>query len=144
MRLFFMMLMLILSMSHGDIAFCDPFDDGEGYVNRGAPEMLGYAGLAMMMLNYVLFGLAAVVFGKALLNNAPWLVYCSQLFARPWSFGIRKSVEGHRHWLDIPLTVLMIIIWIFICQGFNELGFGSIAMIGLAFMAVLLLKMFKS
>jgi len=126
-----------------DVAWADPLDAGEGYVNRGAPEMLGIAGLTMMMLNYVLFALAAVVFGRALIRNAPWLLYCSALYARPYSFLLKRE-EMDRHAMDIPLTVVMTVTWIFICQGFNELGLGAVAMIGLAFMAVLVLKILKS
>jgi len=135
--------MLLLLMVCGDAAMADPFDADEGYVNRGAPDMLGYAGLAMLMLNYVLFGLAAVVFGKALANKAPWMKHISRIFSKPWSFGVQKEVRDDRHWADIPLTVVLMILWIFLCQWFNEFGLGAVAMIGLALMAVLVLRMLK-
>jgi len=67
----------------GYMAWVDPFDADEAYVNRGAPEMMGIAGLGMIMLNYVLFSLAIVVFGKAMLNHAPWLERMARIFARP-------------------------------------------------------------
>jgi len=140
MKLLWMVLMLV---AFGDAAMADPLDAGEAYVNRGAPDMLGYTGLAMLMLNYVLFGVAAVVFGKALFANAPWLLYISRVFAKPWSFGVRKQWQPGRHWADIPLTVVLMIVWIFICQWFNEFGLGAVAMIGLALMAVLLLRMMR-
>jgi len=140
MKLFWM---LLLFLTVGDTAMADPFDADEGYVNRGAPDMLGYAGLGMLMLNYVLFGVAAVVFGKALFANAPWLQYVSRVFSKPWSFGVQKHWQGGRHWADIPLTVILMVVWIFICQWFNEFGLGAVAMIGLALMSVLLLKMLK-
>ncbi len=121
-----------------EYALADPLDAGEGYVNRGAPDMLGYAGLAMLMLNYVLFGLAAVVFGKALVQKAAWLEYIAHMFAQPWSFAIRKQEQ--RHWVDLPLTIIFIVVWIFFCQWLNESGLGALAMIGLALMSVLFLK----
>ena len=31
-----------------DTSWADPLDDGEGYVNRGAPDMLGVSGLALL------------------------------------------------------------------------------------------------
>ncbi|MDQ6974851.1 MAG: hypothetical protein Q9M10_08180 [Mariprofundaceae bacterium] len=136
-------LMLALLIVYGDTAMADPFDAGEGYVNRGAPDMLGYAGLTMLMLNYVLFGLAAVVFGKGLAKKTPWLVHMSRIFEKPWSFGIQKEERDDRHWADIPLTVLLMVLWIFLCQWFNEFGLGAIAMIGLALMAVFVLRMLK-
>jgi len=135
--------MLLIYFACGDVAIADPFDADEGYVNRGAPDMLGYTGLAMLMLNYVLFGVAAVVFGKALVAKAAWLQYVSRFFAKPWSFGVRKQWQQGRHWADIPLTVLLMVLWIFLCQWFNEFGLGAVAMIGLALMSVLLLKMLK-
>jgi len=140
MKLFWM---LLIFLTVGDAAMADPFDADEGYVNRGAPDMLGYAGLGMLMLNYVLFGVAAVVFGKALVANTAWLQYVSRVFSKPWSFGVRKQWKDGRHWADIPLTVILMVLWIFICQWFNEFGLGAVAMIGLALMAVLLLRMFK-
>ncbi|MDQ6952432.1 MAG: hypothetical protein Q9M15_02780 [Mariprofundaceae bacterium] len=135
--------MLLLLMANGDAAMADPFDADEGYVNRGAPDMLGYAGLAMLMLNYVLFGIAAVVFGKGLAKKTPWLLHISRIFAKPWSFGMQKEVRDDRHWADIPLTVVIMVLWIFLCQWFNEFGLGAVAMIGLALMAVLVLHMLK-
>jgi len=134
-------LMFVFLMVYGDTAMADPFDADEAYVNRGAPDMLGYAGLAMLMLNYVLFGLAAVVFGKALANKAAWLEYIGHVFAQPWSFAIRKQQE--RHAADLPLTIILMVVWIFMCQWLNEFGLGALAMIGLALMAVLFVKSLK-
>jgi len=131
-------LMVTLWMVCGDTAMADPLDAGEGYVSRGAPDMLGYAGLAMLMLNYVLFGLAAIVFGKALANKAVWLEYTGHVFAQPWSFGVHKQKQ--RHWADLPLMVVLMVVWIFMCQWLNEFGLGALAMIGLALMAVLFVK----
>jgi len=127
----------------GDNAWADPFDADEAYVNRGAPDMLGYTGLALMMLNYVLFGLAVVVFGKALVKGSAWLVYVSQVVSKPWSFGVKRVWQEGRHWSDIPLTVVMVVCWVFLCQFFNEMNMGAVAMIGLAFMAVVLLRLMK-
>jgi len=138
-----LLLMFVLLMVYGDTAMADPFDADEAYVNRGAPDMLGYAGLAMLMLNYVLFGIAAVVFGKGLAKKTPWLLKVSQIFAKPWSFGVQKEERDDRHWADMPLTVVIMVLWIFLCQWFNEFGLGAVAMIGLALMAVLVLRMLK-
>jgi hypothetical protein len=126
-----------------DTAWADPLDDGEGYVNRGAPDMLGMGGLALLMFNYVMFGLAAVVFGRALIQDKPWLQYVSRVVSKPWSFGVRKQWVDGRHWADIPLMIVLIVVWIFICQFFNEMGMGTLAMIGLALMAVTVLKLMK-
>ncbi len=136
-----LLIILLLGILLPEYALADPLDADEGYVNRGAPDMLGYAGLAMLMLNYVLFGLAAVVFGKGLTQKAPWLNYLAQAFAQPWSFAIRKQQQ--RHWADLPLTIILIVVWIFACQWLNEFGLGALAMIGLALMAVLFLKSLK-
>jgi len=130
-------------MVGGDMCWADPFDDGEAYVNRGAPEMLGMAGLAMMMLNYVLFGLAVVIFGKAMINRTPWLELIAKSFARPWSYGVKGVWQNQRHALDMPLMIAILVAWIFLCQFFNEMGLGVLAMIGLALMAVVFLRMLK-
>ncbi|MDQ6994691.1 MAG: hypothetical protein Q9M18_03755 [Mariprofundaceae bacterium] len=136
-------LMFILWMVCGDTAIADPFDADEAYVNRGAPDMLGYAGLAMLMFNYVLFGLAAYVFGKGFAKKTPWLIQLGKIFSKPWSFGIQKEERDDRHWADIPLMVLLIILWIFLCQWFNEFGLGAVSMVGLALMAILIIRMLK-
>ncbi len=126
-----------------DTSWADPLDDAEGYVTRGAPKMMDTSGLVFLGLDYVCFALAVVFFGRALIQNKPWLQYLSRVVSRPWSFGIGKQWHETRHRADTPLMVMIVVIWIFLCQFLSEMSLGVLAMIGLALLAVVILKFIK-
>jgi len=51
--------------------------------------------------------------------------------------------QAQRHGFDMFLMLVILVGWIFLCQFFNEMGLGVLAMIGLALMAVVFLRMLK-
>ncbi len=127
-----------------DTSWADPLDDAEGYVTRGAPKMMDASGLVFLAFDYICFALAVVFFGRALVQDKSWLQYLSRVIARPWSFGVHQQWHETRHRADTPLMVMMVVIWIFLCQFLSEMSLGVLAMIGLALLAVVMLKLIKA
>jgi len=130
--------------------WADPFDDAEGYVNRqGPPPWMDGVDVGMLILSYGVFALALIGLGWLLFKKPEAMHRLESVILRPFKaiFATAQRLGG------VSAIMLQIIgglaafltlsVWVFFCQWLKHEGFGALCMLGLAFAALMLVRLLK-
>ncbi len=131
-------------------AMADPLDRGEAYTTRaGSPPWMDKIDFGLLLVDYGIFALTLVALGW-LLFKKPHLLYRLESIVRaPFAgiFAAARRAGGVTEFLLQMLGGLAIFLslaaWIFFCQWLKHMGLGALSMIGLAFAALLLVRLIK-
>jgi len=128
----------------------DPLDRGEAYTMRsGPPEWMDNVDLGLLLVDYGIFALTLVALGWLLFKKPDYLHRLESLVRAPFSaiFTAAKRVGGVTEFMLQMIGGLAVFValavWVFFCQWLKHVGLGALAMIGLAFVALLLVRMIK-
>jgi len=131
-------------------AFADPLDKGEAYTTRqGPPEWMDGIDFTWLLVDYAVFALIVIALGWVLTkriklfesfeNTICWPFNQLLALASKLPIIFREFAQG-----IVGLTVLfMVVAWVMFCQWLYHYGFGAISMAGLAFEAVILVRLIK-
>jgi len=131
-------------------AWADPLDKGEAYTTRaGPPEWMDGVDVGLLLINYGVFALSVIGLGWVLFKKP---VYLKQLEAKvlyPFKriFALAKRQGGFVEILLQTLGGLAAFLalagWVFFCQWLKHEGLGALSMFGLAFAALMLVRLLK-
>ncbi|RMH52739.1 MAG: hypothetical protein D6682_01360 [Zetaproteobacteria bacterium] len=128
-------------------ALADPLDQGEGYATRGvAPSMLDRGDVALLLVDYGVFALAVVALGWVALRRPGLLLRLEQYLRAPFAAifaaaGRAGGVAGIvLHLIGVMVVLLALAVWIFACQWLKHAGLGALSMVGLALLALVLVR----
>jgi hypothetical protein len=143
------LIFLILACCPG-LALADPLDRGEAYTMRsGPPEWMDNVDLSLLLVDYGIFALTLIGLGWLLFNKPTYLARLESVVRAPFTviFAAAKRAGGITEFMLQLFGGLAIFIslgaWVFFCQWLKHIGLGALAMIGLAFVALLLVRMIK-
>ncbi|MDX8413042.1 MAG: hypothetical protein R8J85_03050 [Mariprofundales bacterium] len=131
-------------------AMADPLDRGEAYTTRQTPpEWMDSVDFGLLLVDYGVFALTLIGLGWLLLKK-PHLLYRLETVVRaPFSaiFAAAKDAGGVLEYVLQLFGIVSIFVAlgvaVFFCQWLNHIGLGALSMIGLAFVALLLVRMIK-
>jgi len=133
-----------------ELVLADPLDAGEAYTTRGgAPEWMDKVDLGLLLVDYGIFALAIIAMGWLLLKRPQYLYRLESLVRYPFQMiftaatrcgGMIEFILQLFGGLAVFLTLAS---WIFFCQWLKHLGLGALSMVGLAFAALILVRMIK-
>jgi len=131
-------------------AMADPLDQGEAYTMRsGPPEWMDNVDLGLLLVDYGIFALTLVALGWLLFKKPNLLYRLESIVRTPFAFifAAAKRAGGVMEFiLQIVggIAVFMALAaWVLFCQWLKHMGLGALAMIGLAFVALLLVRLIK-
>jgi len=132
------------------LLWADPLDQGEAYTTRqGPPAWMDSGDFALLLVNYGIFALALVGLAWLLFKRPEVLQGLERIVLRPFKaiFAAAKRAEGL---MEIILQTLgglsafiSLAVWVFFCQWLKHMGLGAVSMIGLAFAALMLVRLLK-
>ena len=131
-------------------AYADPLDQGEAYVtHQGAPVWMDGIDFAWLLVDYGMFAIAIITLGWVLMKRPASFERFESMFTAPFRrllrmaarlpVVLRELVQG----VVGLLVILLIVAWVVLCQWFSHIGFGALAMAGLALEAVILVRLIK-
>ncbi len=140
---------LLLAFYSGT-ALADPLDQGEAYTTRpGPPEWMDGVDVGLLLVNYGVFALALIGLGWLLFKKPEHLNKLESKALYPFKsiFRLAKRQGGFIEILLQTLGGLAAFLtlagWVFFCQWLKHEGFGAISMLGLAFAALMLVRLLK-
>jgi len=110
--------------------------------------MMDGGGLAWVLLDYGLFALGIVAIGWLLINKKELFVRVESTIYQPFrallaiAEGLPTIPKQILQGITYFAVLLLVIIWTIVCQWLNHHSFGGLAMLGLSFEAVLLVRLF--
>jgi len=133
-----------------ELVLADPLDAGEAYTTRaGAPEWMDKVDFGLLLIDYGIFALAIIAMGWLLLKKPQYVYRLESIVRYPFSMifttatrcgGVMEFVLQLFGGLAVFVTLAG---WIFFCQWLKHQGFGALSMIGLAFAALMLVRIIK-
>jgi len=145
-----MRILIFLSLWLPQQAWADPFDNGEAYANRpGPPPWMDGIDVGLLIVNYGIFALALIALGWLLLKRPEMMLRLESTILFPFKsiFAAAKRANGMTEILLQTLGGLAAFIalasWVFFCQWLKHEGLGAISMFGLAFAALMLVRLLK-
>jgi len=132
------------------IAMADPLDRGEAYTMRsGPPEWMDNVDLGLLLVDYGIFALTLIGLGWLLFKKPDYLYRLESVVRAPFAaiFTAAKRAGGITEFM-LQLfggfaVFISLGVWVFFCQWLKHIGLGALAMIGLAFVALLLVRIIK-
>jgi hypothetical protein len=128
----------------------DPLDRGEAYTTRSAPpQWMDNVDLGLLLVDYGIFALTLVALGWLLFRKPDLLYRLESAVRTPFAeiFATAKRAGGVTEFILQLVGGVVVFIalagWIFFCQWLKHEGLGALSMIGLAFAALLLVRMIK-
>lgn len=130
--------------------WADPLDQGEAYTTRqDPPEWMDGVDLTWLIVDYGFFAIAIVILGWVMLKRPENFAYFEAVITSPfrWLFNavagfpviVKELAQGL-----IGLVILFTIAsWVFFCQWLSHHHLGAISMIGLALLAIVLVRVVK-
>jgi len=131
-------------------AFADPLDKGEAYTsNPGPPEWMDSIDFGLLLVDYGVFALFIVALGWSLTRKPQYLQRIESFIWHPFH-AIFAAASRSGPIMEFLLQLIgglavffVVAIWVLICQWFKAQGLGAIAMAGLGFVALLLVRLIK-
>jgi len=131
-------------------AWADPLDRGEAYTERGTPpEWMDGTDFFLLLVDYGGFALTIVLFGWLWSRHQTVVDRVVLMIQRPFSAPFHAAdqcslipsllLQG----VGVLLAVFALATWVFVCQWLKHQGLGMISMMGLALVALLILRMLK-
>jgi len=131
-------------------AMADPLDTGEAYTTRsGPPQWMDTVDLSLLLVDYGIFALTLIGLGWLLFKKPAYLARLELVIRTPFAaiFAAAKRAGGIT---EIMLQLfggivifLALAVWVLFCQWLKHIGLGAFSMVGLAFVALLLVRMIK-
>jgi len=139
-----------MMIAGGTMAIADPLDRGEAYTTRQTPpEWMDGVDFGLLLVDYGVFALTLIGLGWLLLKK-PHLLYRMEAVVRaPFSaiFAAAKDAGGVIEFVlqlfGAAAVFAALGVAVFFCQWLKHIGLGALSMIGLAFVALLLVRMIK-
>lgn len=132
------------------LSWADPLDKGEAYTTRaGPPQWMDGVDVAFLLVNYGIFALSLVGLGWLLFKKPEYLNRLESKVLYPFKaiFALAKRKGGLAEVLLQTLGGLAAFLslagWVFFCQWLKHEGLGAISMFGLAFAALMLVRLLK-
>ncbi|PCI43964.1 MAG: hypothetical protein COB41_05660 [Proteobacteria bacterium] len=132
------------------LLWADPLDRGEAYTTRqGPPEWMDKTDFALLLVNYGIFALALIGLAWLLFKRPEHLHRLEVVVLCPFKFifSLAKRTGG---WMEVVLQILgglaaflTMATWVFFCQWLKHEGLGALSMVGLAFAALMLVRLLK-
>jgi hypothetical protein len=128
----------------------DPLDKGETYTTRqGPPEWMDGIDFTWLLIDYGVFALMVIALGWVLTKRISLFERFERVLCWPFSklmtlasrlpIILREFAQG-----IVGLAILLLIVaWVMFCQWLYHYGLGAVAMAGLAFEAVLLVRVIR-
>lgn len=131
-------------------AMADPLDKGEAYTTRkGPPEWMDNIDLSLLLIDYGVFALMVIAMGWLLIKRPHYFLKLEALIKRPFAaiFAAASragTVTGFILQMVGGLAAFVALAaWVFFCQWTKSKGLGALSMIGLALMALMLVRLIK-
>jgi len=141
---------LLAFMLFSGSALADPLDRGEAYTTRsGPPEWMDNVDLGLLLVDYGIFALTLIGLGWLLFNKPEYLARLESVVRAPFAaiFSAAKHAGGIAEFVLQLFGGIAVFVtlgaWVFFCQWLKHIGLGAFSMIGLAFAALLLVRMIK-
>lgn len=132
------------------LAMADPLDAGEAYTARaGAPEWMDKIDFGLLLVDYGVFALAIIGMGWILLKKPQYLYRLEAVVRYPFGmiFSAATRCGGVMEFILQLFGGLAVFVtlagWIFFCQWLKHQGLGALSMVGLAFAALMLVRIIK-
>ena len=132
------------------LLWADPLDKGEAYTTRaGPPQWMDGGDVAFLLVNYGIFALSLIGLGWVLFKKPEYMNWLESKVLYPFKaiFALAKRQGGFAEILLQTLGGLAAFLalagWVFFCQWLKHEGFGAISMFGLAFAALMLVRLLK-
>jgi hypothetical protein len=132
------------------LLWADPLDRGEAYTMRqGPPEWMDKTDFMLLIINYGIFALALIGLAWLIFKRPEYLQRLESVILRPFKFifslahrtgGLGEVVLQALGGLAAFLTLAA---WVFFCQWLKYVDLGAISMVGLAFAALMLVRLLK-
>jgi len=133
------------------LAAADPLDQGEAYTTRSTPpQWMDNIDLSLLLLDYGIFAMALIALGWLLFKKPDHLLRLERWVHRPFRaiFTAAKKAGGVTEFvlqvIGGAAIFVTLVSWVFFCQWLKHVGIGALAMIGLALLAVLLVRAIKN
>ncbi|MDQ7000495.1 MAG: hypothetical protein Q9M12_06385 [Mariprofundus sp.] len=130
--------------------WADPLDRGEAYTTRqGPPPWMDNIDFGLLLVDYGIFALTLVALGWLLFKKPDYLHRLESLVRAPFAaiFAAARRAGGVTEFILQMFGGIAVLVtlaaWVFFCQWLKHIGLGALAMIGLAFVALLLVRMIK-
>jgi len=141
---------IFLSLLYPTALFADPLDKGEAYTsNPGPPEWIDSVDFGLLLVDYGVFALFIIAIGWSLSRKPHYLQRIESFIWHPFH-AIFSAAKRSGPVMEFVLQLLgglavffTVAIWVLICQWFKAQGLGAIAMAGLGFVALLLVRLVK-
>jgi len=132
------------------VAMADPLDKGEAYTTRkGPPEWLDSVDLGLLLVDYGIFALVVIALGWLLFKRPYYFLRLESVLKTPFQaiFAAAKRAGGITEFIlqlvgGIAVFITLAV-WVFFCQWLKSKGLGAFSMIGLAMMALMLVRLIK-
>ncbi|EAU55892.1 hypothetical protein [Mariprofundus ferrooxydans] len=131
-------------------ALADPLDTGEAYTTRQTPpEWMDNVDLSLLLVDYAIFALMLVGFGWLLFKRPHYFLKLEAILKAPFKaiFAAGKRAGGVTEFILQMVggiaVFLSLAAWVFFCQWLKSKGLGAFSMIGLALMALMLVRLIK-
>ena len=145
-----MMRWMAAAMLYPVTAVADPLDKGEAYTTRqGPPPWKDNVDLSLLLVDYGIFALMLIGLGWLLFKRPHYFLRMESIIRYPFAamFAAAKRAGGAIEFILQIITVVAAFIalaaWVFFCQWLKSEGLGALSMIGLAFMALMLVRLIK-
>ncbi len=130
--------------------WADPFDNAEAYANSSEPPVwMDGMDVGLLLVDYGVFALALVALGWLLFKKPERMQRLEAFILRPFRaiFAAAKHAGGA---LELILQTIgglaafvSLAVWVFFCQWLKHEGLGAVSMLGLAFAALMLVRLLK-
>jgi len=131
-------------------ALADPLDRGEAYTTRsGPPQWMDNVDLGLLLVDYGIFALTLIGLGWLLFKKPEYLTRLEAVVRAPFAaiFAVARRTGGVTEFVLQLFGGIAVFIalaaWVFFCQWLKHIGLGALAMIGLAFAALMLVRLIK-
>ncbi len=131
-------------------AIADPLDTGEAYTTKqGPPEWMDGIDFGLLLVDYSIFALVLIGLGWVMFKRPQFLHRLEAFIWRPFRavFSAAARAGGVTEFALQLLGGLAVFItlasWVLFCQWLKSQGLGALSMAGLAFAALMLVRMIK-
>ena len=143
-------LILVISAYYPSLALADPLDTGEAYSTRsGSPQWMDNIDLSLLLVDYGIFALTLIGMGWLLFRKPTYLARLEAVVRAPFAaiFAAAKRAGGVTGFVLQLFGGIAVFIslgaWVLFCQWLKHIGLGAFSMIGLAFVALILVRLIK-
>ncbi|MDQ6956457.1 MAG: hypothetical protein Q9M21_04600 [Mariprofundaceae bacterium] len=130
--------------------WADPFDQSEAYTTRQDPPVwMDKMDFSLLIVNYAVFALALIALAWLVFKRPQYLQRLELFILTPFRaiFTQAKRTGGMTgEFLQVVgglLAFVSLSVWVFFCQWLKYQGLGAVSMVGLAFAALMLVRLLK-